>query len=187
MKTRATIAALFFLILAGGCDGLTGPDLKGEITLSSQLHGTDSYYLFGYSFENSEMYKYPFPGMPFPDIINEGFSVFDVSGQASLPGFNTPDRVNGFAVVGEFSSLDDAREFYQAYSMVEEGLQFEIVSDTVELYQVWVQKTSAGNYVKMLIKEIYQPNLETGSPYSEVTFEYYYSNDGSAEFSGASD
>jgi hypothetical protein len=90
--------------------------------------------------------------------------------------------VNGFALLGEFSSLKEAEEFYQNYQSVEEGLQYESVSDTVKLYQVWMQKTSAGTYAKMLIREIYNGEGATGVPYNEVLLKYHYSNDGSATF-----
>ena len=182
MKIKGWIAAVSLLFLLGGCEDQSGPDLEGEITLSSQLSGTESYYLFGYSFEDSEMYRYPRQGDPLPDIINEGILVIDGSEQRSLPGFNTPGRANGFALVGEFSSLNEAEEFFGNYRQVEDGLQYETVSDTVKLYQVWVQQTSLGHYAKMLIREIYQGETGTGNPYNEVSLNYHYSNDGSAEF-----
>lgn len=180
--TRMTaLAALVFLF---GCEGSQGTELEGEITLSSRLQGTESYYLYGYSFEDSEMYKYNYLAQtdPLPDIINEGFPVIDGAEEWSVPGFNTPGRVNGFALLGEFSSLGEAERFYDEYKKVEEGLQYEIVSDTVRLYQVWVQQTSAGNYAKMLIKEISHGEGGSGNPYNDVLLKFHYSNDGSAAF-----
>lgn len=184
MKIRGWIgiAAVLALTIMYGCEGDSGPELEGEITLSSQLHGTESFYLYGYDFENSEMYRYPSQGDPLPDIINEGYPVIDGTVEMSLPGFNTPGRVNGFALLGEFSSLNEAEEYYGNYQSVEDGLQYDIVSDTVKLYQVWIQKTLAGSYTKMLIREIYHGEGGTGVPYNEVLLEYHYTNDGSAEF-----
>ena len=184
------MAAVTLLLFLGACEGLLGPDLSGEIKLSSQLFGSESYYIFGYSYEDGEMYKYSYTGFtgdPVPDIINEGFLVIEGSKQISLPGFNTPALVNGFALVGEFESLGDARNFYEGYGQVEEGLQFETVSDTVELYQVWVHQTSAGNYVKMVVTNILDFEVESGRPYNEVTLEYVYSPDGSTDFPGTND
>ncbi len=168
--------------IKGLCEKQSGPDMEGEIRLSSQLNGTESYYLFGYSFEEGEMYRYPGVAEGLPDIINEGIPVIGGTQQRSLPGFNTPGRVNGFALVGEFSSLIEAEVFFQDYQKVEDGLQYQVVSDTVKLYQVWVQQTSAGNYAKMLIREIHQSEGERGNPNNEVTLSYHYSNDGSAKF-----
>ena len=168
-------------LLAGACKALTGPDRTGEIHLSSETFG-DTYYLFGYSFENSDFYRFKFQGEPLPDIINEAFRVLADGKVFSLPGFNTPGQMNGFALVGEHENLEDARTFYEEYTDVETGLQFEIVSDTVELYQVWVQKTKAGNYVKLLIKEIQNFEGETGASFNEVTMDYTYQPDGSTTF-----
>ena len=175
-------AAVTLMLLSGGCDKLAGPDLTGEFILSSQLFGSESYYLFGYSYETSEFYKYPHAGEAIPDIINEGFLVIEGSDLVSRPGFNTPARVNGFALVGHFTSLEAAKNYYKGYTDVDAGLQFETVSDTVELYQVWVQQTSAGNFVKLLVKDIKNYEVETGRAYNEVTLEYSYQPDGSTTF-----
>ena len=170
------------LILNFGCEKDTGPDRSGVITLSSQLFGAESYYLFGYNFEESGMFKYPVKDEAIPDIINEGFPVIGGESESSLPGFNTPGRLNGFALVGEFPNAEDAKSFFNDYTRVEEGLQYHILSDTVKLHQVWVQKTSAGNYAKILVRDIVQVEVTSGSAYNEVTLEFNYSNDGSAEF-----
>lgn len=178
------VVAMVLVFGQGACDRLTGPDKTGEICLSSQLFGTESYYLFGYSYDDGELYKYPFQGDPVPDIINEGFLVIEGGEEVSLPGFNTPEFVNGFALAGEFESLEDARGFYENYREVENDLQFETVSDTVELFQVWVQKTADGNYVKLLVKEIQTYEPESGKMYNEVTLEFTYQPDGSTTFPG---
>lgn len=178
---RFTVAFLL-IMTAGGCDGWFGPKKSGEIRLSSQLFGSENYYLYGYGYEQAEYYRYPFQGEPIPDIINEAYRVIEDGEVKVLPGFNIPLQVNGFALVGEFLSLEEARTFYNDYRHVEEGLQYETISDTVEQYQVWIQKTSAGNYVKLMVKEIETLQGETGDAYSEVTLEYTYQPDGSTEF-----
>jgi hypothetical protein len=165
-----------------GCEGLTGPDKTGKIELSSQLFGSDSYYLFGYGYEQGDYYRYPFQGEPLPDIINEAFRVIDGTEVALLPGFNTPGQMNGFALVGKFGTLEDARQYYNGYLKVEDNLQFETVSDTVELYQVWIQQTVVGNYVKLLIKDIQTYEGENGSIYNEVSMDYTYQPSGSTTF-----
>jgi len=176
------IAATCLLCLVG-CEKESGPDLSGKITLSSQLHGTGPYYLYGFSFEEGEMYRFPHHSDPKPDIIIEVYPAGVGDEQTILPGFNTPGQVNGFAMVGEFSTWDEAYEFYNNYDKVEDGLYYETASDVVELYQVWVQQTSAGNYVKMVVRDILQLESEIGDPYNEVSLEYTYAPDGSTEFS----
>lgn len=183
MRRRiCTYALLGTILLAGAaCDKLFGPDKKGEITLSSETFG-DSYYLFGYSYERGDYYKFPFKGEPVPDIINEGYRELVGGKVVSLPGFNIPAQVNGFALVGEFESLEEARSFFDGYKKVEEGLQFVTVSDVVELYQVWVQKTQSGKYIKLLVTEVVSLTGENEVPFNEVELEFVYQPDGSGNF-----
>jgi hypothetical protein len=180
-KIRRSALLLIAFLAISGCEGLIGPNRQGEIKLSSQFFGTDSYYLFGYAYEQGEFYRYPYQGEPIPDIINEAFRL--VGGDIKLlPGFNTPARTNGFALVGEFENLSSARDFYDTYVEVESDLQFEVTSDTVELYQVWVQKTSIDNYVKMLVTDIQNLEGEGGVTYNEVSLEYTYQPNGTSTF-----
>jgi hypothetical protein len=176
------MVVLLVLMATGGCEGLTGPKRTGKIQLSSQLFGTDTYYIFGYGYEQGEYYRYPFKGEPVPDIINEAFRVIEGGKVTLLPGFNTPGQMNGFALAREFGTLESARNFYNEYLKVEDGLQFETISDTVELYQVWIQQTVLGNYVKLLIQDIQTYEGEAGSIYNEITMEYTYQPDGSSTF-----
>jgi hypothetical protein len=161
---------------------LRGPDRTGEFRLSSEKSVSEAYYLFGYAYEDSEFYRFPYEKDLLPDIINEGYRVLVGGGTIELPGFQTPGRINGFAKVGEFESLSEASIYYDGYKTVEEDLQFVVESDTVEPYQVWVQLTSAGNYVKLLVKEVKSLESEEGSKYSEALLDYTYQPDGSKEF-----
>jgi hypothetical protein len=182
LKIAGMAVLLTGLGLAGGCKKNSGPDRTGAFVLSSQLYGVESYYIYGYRFEDSEMYRYPFAGDPLPDIINEGFLAIDGENLVSYPGFNTPAQENGFALAGEFGSLDEARTFYNGYTEVGPELEFVTVSDTVKLFQVWIQQTSAGNFAKMLIKEIHEFQSEGGRKYNDVVIDYTYQPDGSRSF-----
>ncbi len=183
MRSRVLSIVLVFLasLTTVGCKAFRGPDKTGEFHLSSETFG-ETYYLFGFSYEDSELYRFQYQGDPLPDIINEGYRILVDGEVISLPGFNTPGKMNGFALVGAFGTLEDARSFYEGYTKVEDGLQFETVSDIVELYQVWVQKTKADNYVKLLVKDVVNLEGESGVPYNEVVLEYVYQPDGSTGF-----
>lgn len=172
---------LGIVLVMCGCKGFRGPDKTGEILLSSETFSED-YYLYGYSYEAGEFYRFQYQGDPLPDIINEGYRALIGGSLSTLPGFNTPGLINGFALLGEFESLQKAREFYNGYEEVEDGLQFETVSDTVELFQVWAQQTSIGNYVKLLVKDIQNHEGETGAINSEVSLDYTYQPNGSTSF-----
>ncbi len=175
---------LTMLVVAStGCKFLTGPDKKGEFRLSSEGQlGDVTYYWVGYSYEESEYYRFPYEKDPLPDVINVGYRVIGGSGQSTLPGFNTPGNTNGFALVGEFGSMQEASSFYGSYGEAEADLQFEVDSDTVELYQVWVQKTAVGNYAKLLIRDIQNYEGDGGSKYNEVLVDYTYQPNGSRKF-----
>ena len=181
MKGRFVVL-LALVLMSAGCKMLFGPDKKGEIRLSSEKFGTETYHLLGYSYEDSEFYRYPFEKDPIPDIINEGTRVLQGETTVDLPSFNTPGQTNGFALVGEFLNPEDAREFYKDYNRVEEDLQFAVETGIVKENQVWVQKTSTGNYVKLLLKEVESLEGEGGDKYSEVLMDYTYQPNGSRDF-----
>ncbi len=187
MRRCGLILVAGIVLILAGCDSNKGPDYAGEIQLSSQLFGVENYYLMGYSFEDSEYYKFPSDGEHVPEIINEGYLVIDGGKQVSLPGFNAPGKGSAFALVGEFASGEEARSFFNGYAEVEEGLKFTQVSDTVKLHQVWVQQTAKGNYVKMVITVIQYMEVESGRPYNEVNLEYGYAPNGSKVFQLLSD
>jgi hypothetical protein len=182
-KTLLAGVVLFSLVIVmGGCEHWIGPDRKGEIRLSSELFGTESYYLFGYSYEDGEYYRYPYRSERVPDIINEAYRVIQGTDINLLPGFNTPGQANGFALVGALENLETARNFFNEYREVESGLQFETISDTVALYQVWIQKTSLDNYVKLMVKDIRTVEGDGGKLYCEVALDFVYQPDGSTGF-----
>ena len=177
------IVLIQLLLLLAGCDKVKGPDLTGEINLSSQRYGTTDFYLYGFSYEDGEMYEYSLTGEPpYPDIINEGTRVIEGNETVLYPSFNTPAQKNGFVLLGEFSTLEDARDFYMGYDTVEGGLQFKIPGGIVEVNQVWLQMTSAGNYVKLLVTGINNFEVESGADYNEIILEYTYQPDGSSSF-----
>jgi len=176
------VLLLALILTSAGCKMLFGPDKTGEFRLSSEKTLDAAYYLFGYSYEDSEFYRYPYEKDPLPDIINEGTRRLQGDETIELVSFNTPGQSNGFALVGEYANLDDAKDFYKDYKRVEDGLQFAVGSDTVEAYQVWIQQTSAGNYVKLLVKEANSLEGEEGNKYSEAHLDYTYQPNGSKDF-----
>ncbi len=180
---QGVAAFLVMVLITGGCEAIRGPQRTGEIELSSQRFMSETYYLYGYSYEKADYFRFPFQGEPEPDIINEAFRALIGGSVVLLPGFNTPAQENGFALLGTFGTLEEAREFYKGYSKVEDGLQFEIVSDTVELYQVWLQHTVLGNYAKLLVRNIQNFEDESGAAYNLVNMDYTYQPDGSTSFS----
>ena len=183
MKRRPGILFFLLLLLSCGCNKDNEPVKEGELELSSQLFGVDSYFIYGYNFKNSDFikYSYPFSGSVPPDIIND--ELINPDGSIAAPSFVAPSRKNGFNLLGEFSSLSDAREFYENYKNIEEELKFVAESDTVKLYQVWLQKTQLDHYVKMLVKDIlyYQDGM-SGADYVVVSMDFVYQDNGTFIF-----
>jgi hypothetical protein len=190
MKSVVLKALLVGVVAAGmtSCELFRGPDRTGEIRLSSELFGTDSYYLFGYHYEDGEYYRFSalsVQGDPIPDIINEGTRVLRDGEVAVLPLFRSPktgEKV-GLALINEFQTLEEARNYYDDYKTVGNDLQYEILSNTVvDLYQVWIQRTGDGNYAKLLVKDILFETSDSGSKYSVVVMDYTYQPNGSSTF-----
>jgi hypothetical protein len=101
-----------------------------------------------------------------------------------VPGFNTPAQSNGFALAGDFNSAEEARTFFDNLVTLDSTYLFNTLSDPVSVHQVWVQKTSSGRFVKLLVKEINSFIPENEKAYNEVVVEYFYQPDGSATFPG---
>lgn len=177
------VVLVVLILTSAGCKMFTGPDKTGEFRLSSEKSlAENTYYQFGYSYEDSEFYRFPFEKDPLPDIINEGTRVLDGEGTIELPSFTTPGETNGFALVGEFTSLEEAKSFYKSYNQVDGQLQFVIQTDIIEPFQVWVQQTSEGNFVKFLVKEAESLVSEGDVKYSEALLDYTYQPNGSKDF-----
>jgi len=170
-------------LLLAGCEKEKEPELSGEFLLSSQRFGTESYYLLGFRYHDSQQYRFPnLGGGAVPDIINEAFLVISGDDLIAVPGFNTPGRINGFSLAGAFDSKEEAAEFYRTYTEVPGDAQFNILSDTVRENQVWIQKTAAGNYAKLLVTDVRFFETENVRINSEVTIEYTYQPDGTNSF-----
>jgi hypothetical protein len=171
---------LLWLLVA--CDDESGPKLNGELEISSQLYGVDSYYLYGYNYARSAFVKYsiPFSGSVIPDIINLPFKNPD--GSIAGPSFNAPSAKNGFHLLGEFGSLDEASTYYENYGEADPSLPLSIDSDTVKQFQVWLQKTQLDHYVKLLVKDISYFEDPGGTEYVVVSMDFIYQNNGSTIF-----
>ena len=98
------------------------------------------------------------------------------------PGFNAPSGLYGFHLLGEFSSLNDAREFYNDYTEADPQINFKVDSDTIRRNQVWLQKTQLDYYAKMLITDIGYYFDGLGDDYIVVSIVFTYQNDGSTIF-----
>jgi hypothetical protein len=163
----------------------TEPRDEGEVTLSSRILGSQTYYVMGFSFERDE--KIPTTGSNgfMPDIVAEDIEVRDpVSGEWNTAGIVLrPATTNPNSFVLNFSSsnAETAQEWFDNYREVEFNDPF-WRTDTLRpepVYQVYTYRTIKDNYVKLLIRDV----TLIGSDYGEVVLQYRIQRDGSTSFS----
>lgn len=151
--------------------------ITGQLTLSSKFD-FDKGIVSGFHFASQRYVNYPSGGDTKADIVVDQFRLLNGT---IKPGFSSPDNNNGFALADQFSSLEESSEFYEDYTQVDTTLNFLPSSDTVRLFQVWILKTSADNYVKLHVRNI-QYFEDMSGTYVDVLMDYYYQDDGSSLF-----
>ena len=161
----------------------TEPKDSGEITLSSRILGTQIYYVNGFSFERDEMIPTTGSNGYMPDIVAENIEIRDpFTGELGIALVlrSATTNPNGFVLNRKFQDLDEAQQWFDNYAEVEFDNPFwrtdTLTSDPV--YPIYTYRTTADNYVKMLIKDV---NI-IGSDYGEVVLEYRIQRDGSTTF-----
>ena len=168
-------------IITGSCnDDEEVIEYQGEIVLSSEkIQNGDIYIVYGFSFEKGEDVPYTLTGGSPPDIIVSNLT--DVLNNITGAVLNSPDNIEAFYLNMTGTSYTEAKDWFDSYHEVT-ATDFEALSDSVELYQVWTMQTTAGKFAKLLIKQI---DIITGSPvqdYIEITVDYEYQPDGSRIF-----
>ncbi|MFW5644376.1 MAG: hypothetical protein ACOCZL_00550 [Bacteroidota bacterium] len=156
------------------------PKTWGEVTLSSEILGTNMYYVNAYSFEEDKYVPSMNSGSDIPDVIPQNIirPNQDIIGMALSPG---PENRHGFFKNYESSNLSEAQDFYSDYLEVNIG-DFETLSDTLKAGQVYTFRTHKDNYVKFIVKEIRTfPGLYPQG-YVEADIRYNIQRDGSEIF-----
>ena len=163
-------------------NGKNEPDIKGNITLSSKILGSQVYYSNGYSFEKEIFISTLNP----PDIIDI-YLVSNFSG--SLPThvqFATkeiPETTYGFHMNAIFTDSLDALAYFNNYRTAVNLIPpFTILTDTVRKNQIWTFRTWKDNYVKILVKNVRPVSSSSSENHFEVDIKYFIQPDGSAIF-----
>ncbi len=152
---------------------------RGEVIISSKFD-FESYSVMGYNFELGKSTSFPSSGNPLPDILVDQFRLIDGSVK---PGFTSPDNSDGFWKAGEFGTRSESMDFFQnELKAVDPSVEFTPSTDTVKLYQVYVLKTTSGNYAKIHVSEIWEVDDVAGK-YIDVKIDYHYKSDGGTSFS----
>ena len=143
---------------------------KGTVIISSKFN-FDSASVYGYNFDLAKSTAFPSTGEPLPDIIVDMFRLIDGSVK---PGFTSPDNPYGFWQAGEFGSLSESMDFFENELKTEDAsVDFTPSTDTVRKYQVYLLKTTTGNYAKIHVSEIWEIDEAAGT-HIDVKIDYYY-------------
>jgi hypothetical protein len=93
----------------------------------------------------------------------------------------SPDNPGAFYLAGEFENSSGAESFYVGYTEVKVTEYIDITGN-VKPHQVWVIKTHAGNYAKILTTGLEYIEEGIFGSYAELAFRWEYQPDGSKIF-----
>jgi len=174
-----------FLILStiflGGCHKKDQVKTSGEATLNSDriLEGS-TYTIQGFSLVSGEVVSFnPESTQNIPDLFV--LPIADQQGNVTGAFFDSPNIYASFALVDSFSDAKEALNFFNNYREVKVDSYTELATP-LQSNQVWVFKTNAGKFSKLLILDV-QFYLKDITPYAEVKFKWAYQPDGSMRFS----
>ena len=111
MKNILFLPVLACMFILTACQGNKDKSYSGEIMLSSELFGSSSYYVQGYSFESEEFVSYPGTS-PAPDILVENLR--EPGGDIVAAGFSSPGNSKAFLLHGSYNSAAEAESAYES-------------------------------------------------------------------------
>ena len=175
---KQALMVVMVLLLIAGCE-LQERRNRDEVIISSKFN-FETASVLGYNFSLEKSTSFPSTGDPLPDIIVDQFRLVDGSVE---PGFSSPSNPYGFWKAGEYSTLAESMDFFEnELQEVDPTVDFTASTDTVRKYQVYVLKTTPGNYVKIHVTEIWQMEDAAGK-HIDVKIDYQYQPDGGTSFS----
>lgn len=173
---------VLILLLTSSCEKEDNPiDNKGTVTVSSELFSTGTtYYVMGYSFETEEFLKSPGSNKTADFLptnrLNPGGEIIGIYFE------KLGTTQNGFYKNAEFEDLNSAEDFFNNYTNAVQG-PWETLTGDIKEFQVYTFKTSKGNYVKFIVRDVQAVDDMLGdTDHFEVKISYYIQRDGSAIF-----
>lgn len=163
-------------IVAFACNKKDLNPYSGVDIIDNKLYGTQSYYALGFSFELGK--KTSTLEVPAPDITIHVST--DVGGNITGKYINSPNLIESFALAGSFNSITEADDFFNSLTEVGNRI-WSLNAQNVEENDVWLFKTSEGNYVKFRIVELITDNA-VNPPFVQMKFEWRLQPDGSTTF-----
>jgi hypothetical protein len=177
MKYLALIFTAFLVFLSG-CKKDDKPEYSGTITIDNILYGTGPYYAQGFSVPTGRLVSTL--NNPLDVItINEDH---DVNFVVRKLYFSTSSYKNSFALFGKYNSEGEAIQVFNELTSFTDQTWSEL-ADSVEANQIWLYKTSSGNYAKIRVAGTYTEKRDNMVfPYAECTFQWVYQPDGTLTF-----
>jgi len=160
------------------CTGDKGGEYSSEVVLSSELLGSLTYYVNGFSFETGEFIPYP-GSSGLPDLVVENYR--NNEGEYIAAAFSSPGNNSAFLLKGEFNSSEAAKSAYEALLVADTVSYYMETSDTLRINQVWLFKSESGHYARMLINDIEKIYGTGGVAYFEITLTYRYQPEDSSD------
>ena len=177
MNKRLIILILICLpILFSGCKKNNEPVYTGIVTIDNTIYPTgNNYYAVGFSFELGKKIKTT--EEPGADLVvlaaPSGMAIDSVY-------LDTSNLTESFALAGEFTTSQEAKDFYNSLTRVE-SYNWTLVAGDIADNQVWIFKTREGHYVKIRLIDVIG-EMQGSVPYAEVEFQWRIQPDGSATF-----
>ena len=103
------------------------------------------------------------------------------TGEITGAYLESPDNLEAFSLAGDFENASLAETFYNEYSEVQET-DYTAITDSVKSNQVWVIKTRAGNYAKILTTGLAFCEEGALGSYVELGFRWEFQPEGSKIF-----
>lgn len=146
------------LLICSSCD--EEKDLNtNEFTLNSES-------LQGFIFEDLIIIEYPNTENQKPDFWVSAQT--NDYGDVIAPFLSHPDLESKFALLQQHENFDNARNYFDSYSIVEEP-RFQQFGFNVQSNQVWLIKTNTGGFGKIIIIDSHYSNIDN-KPFAEITF-----------------
>lgn len=165
------------LLLVTRCSREEEDSFSGINTIESTLYGDAAgYYALGFSFDQGK--SIPTNGQPRPDITV--LPITDTEGDVAGAYLDTPILVAPFGFKGEFASGAEASAFYDNLTVATSS-SWMLSANPVKENQVWIFRTTEGNYAKFRVIELKGENRATG-PWASMKFEWMVQPDGSESF-----
>lgn len=180
MKKRWIIIPALIVLIAGCETEESVPEQSGTFILSSEkILAGESYVVYGFSFEQSELIRYSITQSKKPDLLLTDST--NVANEIIGGILTSPSNDDAFHLEGEFASAGEALSFYENYTQVT-ATRFSMFGRPVHKNQVWTVQTARETYAKILIKSV--AIISAGNAHVEAEIQWHYQKDGSGDLSG---